>query len=44
MKPSGKINRNRLKILIDNDIDYSNIFETDLEFWNKAEILGHIKK
>ena len=44
MKASNKTDWERLKKMTDKDIDYSDIPETDIEFWNDAEILNPHKK
>jgi len=44
MKRSGKTDWERLKTLNDNTIDYSDIPETDLDFWEDAEIIFPHKK
>ena len=44
MKTSSKTNWNRLKSLTDSQIDYSDISETNSEFWSDAEILLPHKK
>ena len=44
MKTSSKTNWNKLKNLTDSQIDYSDISETNSEFWSDAEILLPNKK
>jgi len=39
MKTSSKTNWNKLKNLTDSQIDYSDIPETNSEFWSDAEII-----
>ena len=44
MKHSSRTDWERLKNMSDNQIDYSDIPETDLDFWEDAEILYPNKK
>ena len=44
MSTSSKTNFKRINKLSDKDIDYSDIPETDEEFWSDAEILFPTKK
>jgi len=44
MSNSSKTNYNRINKLSDKDIDYSDIPETDEEFWSDADILFPTKK
>ncbi len=44
MSTSSKTNYKRINKLSDKDIDYSDIPETDEEFWSDAEILFPTKK
>ena len=44
MNSSSKTNYNKLNKLSDKDIDYSDIPETDEEFWNDAQIIFPTKK
>jgi len=44
MSTSSKTNYKKLKDLSDSSIDYSDIPETDDEFWSDAEVLFPIKK
>ena len=39
MSPSNKTDLNKLKTLKDNEIDYSDIPETDALFWKEAEVI-----
>ena len=44
MKLSNKTNWNHLKTMTEKEIDYSDIPETDLEFWNDSEVVSIHKK
>jgi uncharacterized protein (DUF4415 family) len=44
MSPSSKTNYKRINKLSDKDIDYSDIPETDEEFWSDADIFFPTKK
>ncbi|MCD4789203.1 MAG: hypothetical protein K8R37_04325 [Bacteroidales bacterium] len=44
MKTSSQTNWNKLQSLTDSQIDYSDISETNSEFWSDAEILLPHKK
>ena len=44
MKNLSKTKYKELKELSDNDIDYSDIPETDEEFWDNAEVVLPLKK
>jgi uncharacterized protein (DUF4415 family) len=44
MSGLSKTNHNKINKLADDDIDYSDIPETDEEFWNDAQVLFPAKK
>ena len=44
MSPSSKTDLNKLQNLNDSEIDYSDIPETDAQFWKEAKVIYPSKK